>query len=182
MSTWTMARAPTSALRRRRRRLKRGRGATPTSRTSLDGLALDVLAQRRDLALQEPDAFEELLDGTRDGVGKIRLVQIDLSLHAAPVAMGDATGHADHDRVRRHLAHDHRPRADAAAVADHERADDLGPRADHHVIAEGRMALLLLQARATERDALEQRHVLADLGGLPNDHAHSVIDEEARPE
>ena len=33
--------------------------------------------------------------------------------------------------------------------------------------------------RAAERDALIDRHVVADLGGLADHHAHAVIDEEA---
>ena len=34
-------------------------------------------------------------------------------------------------------------------------------------------------ARAAEGDALVERHVVADLGGLADHHAHAVIDEEA---
>src|SRR5262252_9505317 len=128
MSTWTMARALTSALRRRRRRPGRERRATPTAPASLDGLPLDVPAERRELTLQDADPLDQLLHGARDGIGQIGLVQIDLSLHAASVPMGDPTGHADHDGVGRDLSDDHGSRADAAAITDHEGPDDLGPR------------------------------------------------------
>ena len=57
-------------------------------------------------------------------------------------------------------------------------ADHLGARADHDVVADGGVALLPLEARATQGHALEDAHVPADLGGLADDDAHAVIDEE----
>jgi hypothetical protein len=41
---------------------------------------------------------------------------------------------------------------------------------------------LPLEARAAECHALEQGDVLPDLGGLADDDAHAVVDEEAGPE
>ena len=41
------------------------------------------------------------------------------------------------------------------------------------------MALAVLLAGAAQRDALVQQHVVADLRGLADHHAHAVIDEEA---
>src|SRR5205814_1279486 len=51
-----------------------------------------------------------------------------------------------------------------------------------HVVAERRVALLPLQAGAAERDALEQRDIVADLRRLADHHAHAVVDEEATPD
>jgi hypothetical protein len=44
------------------------------------------------------------------------------------------------------------------------------------------MAFALLPGRAAERDAVIQRAVVADLGGLTDDDAHAVIDEEPPPD
>ena len=41
------------------------------------------------------------------------------------------------------------------------------------------MPLASLFAGAAQRDALVEGHVVADLGGFADDHAHAVIDEEA---
>ena len=55
----------------------------------------------------------------------------------------------------------------------------LAPVPTTTLIADGGMALALLAARAAQRDALVQQHVVADFGGLADHHAHAVIDEEA---
>ena len=41
------------------------------------------------------------------------------------------------------------------------------------------MALAGIEADAAQGDALIERHVVADLGGLADHHAHAVVDEEA---
>src|SRR5207249_1129663 len=110
------------------------------------------------------------------------LVQVDLSRHPLAVAVCYAARYPDHNGVRWHLPHYDRAGADAAAVADREATDDLGPGTHHDIVAERGMALLALQAGAAERDALEQRDVLADLGRLADDDAHPVIDEEPSAE
>ncbi len=69
-------------------------------------------------------------------------------------------------------------RADAAARADLDGAEDLGAGADDDVITDGGMALAFGQAGAAERDAVVEGDVVADFGGLADDHAHAVIDEE----
>ena len=42
------------------------------------------------------------------------------------------------------------------------------------------MALAALLARAAEGHALKERHVIADLSGLADDHTHAVVNEQAR--
>src|SRR5207245_2463073 len=113
--------------------------------------------------------------GPRHRIRHIRLVEVDAG-DALTVLVCYSAGYADDNGVRRDFPHDDRPGADPAAGADLERADDLRAGADDHVVAERGMALLALEAGAAERDTLEERDVLADLGRLSDHHAHAVID------
>src|SRR5207244_5818553 len=79
-------------------------------------------------------------------------------------------------------AYRHGAPTDAPVGADADGAGDLGPRADHHVVAEGRVALLTLEARPRQAHALVERHVFPDLGRLADDDAHAMVDEEPRTE
>jgi len=47
------------------------------------------------------------------------------------------------------------------------------------VVADGRVALSFVFAGSTQRDVLVDEHVVADLGGLANDNAHTVVDKNA---
>ena len=87
-------------------------------------------------------------------------------------------GVADHGRARRHVLDDDRVGADLGAVADRDRAEQLGAGADGDVVAEGRVALAALEAGAAQRHPLVEGHPLADLGGLADHHAGAVVDEE----
>ena len=60
-----------------------------------------------------------------------------------------------------------------------DRPEDLGPGADHHAVAQRRMALALVPGGAAERHAVIQGDVVADLGGLADHDAGAVVDEEA---
>jgi hypothetical protein len=62
--------------------------------------------------------------------------------------------------------HHHGVGADAAVVADLDRAEQLGPGADGDAIAHRRVALAALEAGAAERDPVVHGHVVAHLGGL----------------
>src|SRR5262249_35120102 len=46
-----------------------------------------------------------------------------------------------------------------------------------HAASERRMTLHLVPLRSPQRDAVIQRRVIADLGGLADDNAHAVVDE-----
>src|SRR5262249_47059228 len=140
---------------------------------------LELLLERLDLFLEGVDAIHHLLEGSGQRVGQIGLVEIDAA-HPGAITECYPPRHADDNRVFRHLPHHHRARADAAARADGEGPDNLGARAHHHVVAEGGMTLLPLVAGAAEGDALEQAHVPSQLRRLADDHAHTVVDEEAR--
>ena len=58
-------------------------------------------------------------------------------------------------------------------------SQNLGARADHHVVADGGMAFASFLAGSTQRHALIQQYVVADFGGFANHHAHSMVDETA---
>src|SRR5262252_5469438 len=112
--------------------------STPPARSSrlwasLDLLLLSGLAQRLHFGFQLPQALDEILDRFRHRVGKIGLVQIDLTGDPLAVAICYAARHADHNGVGGNLADHDRAGADAAARADRESADDRGPSAHHDV-------------------------------------------------
>ena len=67
-------------------------------------------------------------------------------------------------------------------VADLDRAEQLRARADHHLVADGRVALAAGEARAAQRHALVHRHVVAHLGGLADHDSRAVVDEQAAPD
>ena len=90
-----------------------------------------------------------------------------------------AAGHADHGAVIRNGSDHHGARADLGVVADRDIAQNLGAGPDHHVVADGGMALALLLAGSAQRHALVQQYIVADLGGFADHGAHAVVDEAA---
>ena len=90
----------------------------------------------------------------------------------------DPPGDADHGRVVWHRVNHHRAGADLHVVADADVSQNLGARADDHVVAEGGVPLALLLAGAAQGHALVEQNVVADFGGLADHHAHAVVDEE----
>ena len=54
----------------------------------------------------------------------------------------------------------------------------LAPAPDDDAVAERRVPLAVAHRLAAERRAVEQHHVVADLGGLADDDAHAVVDEQ----
>src|SRR5687767_5223926 len=155
--------------------------ARPSGSGSRALLLVDRLAQRLELRLERPDPLHQLLERLGHRVGEIGLIQIDVADPLAVLVCYPARN-ADDNGVRRHFTNHDRAGADAAVVADGERADDLGTGANDDVVAERRVALLATQARAPQRHALQQRDVLADLRRLADDDAHPVVDEETRPD
>ena len=64
-------------------------------------------------------------------------------------------------------------------VADFDIAQDFRAGADDNFVANGRMALAGLLAGSAEGDALIHENVVPDFGGLADNDAHAVVDEEA---
>ena len=65
---------------------------------------------------------------------------------------------------------------------DGERPEHGSTRPDHDLVADRRVALAGIEADAAQGDTLIEGHIVADLGGLADHHAHAVIDEEAPPD
>ena len=87
--------------------------------------------------------------------------------------------HPGDDRIRRGVLDHHGVGADGRIRPDHDRAQHLGTGADDHAVPDGRVALDLGQRTPAQGDPVVDHHVVADLRGLPDDHAHAVVDEEA---
>src|SRR5450759_2592393 len=85
-------------------------------------------------------------------------------------------------RPCRNILHHDRIGTDLRTVADGDRAEYLGARPHHHAVAQRRVALAFLPGSAAQCDAMVQGHVIADLGGLADHHAHAVIDEKSPPD
>src|SRR5690606_18473084 len=134
----------------------------------------DTSFQLIDLALHAP---EHLLQRIR----QVRMVQVD-GIDPSAVLFYDATGHADDRGIRRHLGQHHRPSPDAGVVADFEGSEHLGARRDDHVVADGRVPLAPLLARAAQHDTLIEGDVLSYLGGFADDDPHAVVDKTAGPD
>src|SRR5205823_11813625 len=103
-----------------------------------------------------------------------------LRLAAQSIVPGDDAGrNSDGRRARGHIAHDDGVGADPGAIANEDRPQHLGPGTDYYLSSERRMTLDLFPLDAAKRDAVIQRAVIADLRGFADDHAHSVVDEDA---
>ncbi len=98
---------------------------------------------------------------------------------ALAVAFHDFRGNADRRAVVGDLVQNDRSGGDLRVVSDAERTEDLRACADHHVVAEGRVALADVRAGTAERDALINRAVVSDLGGLSDHDARAVVDEQS---
>src|SRR5713101_7196448 len=109
-------------------------------------------------------------------------VRSDREVLLVPLARDDLAGHADDDRVGRHRPDYDGVGANAAVMTDRDRAEHLGAGPDGHPVAHGRMSLAALQPVTAESDAMVERHVGADLGGLPDDHSGAMVDEQPRTE
>src|ERR1043165_2204865 len=91
----------------------------------------------------------------------------------------DVARYADDGGVGRDVGDDDGTRANARVFADFDAADDLRSGADRDLVAKRGMALDALGTGAAEGDALVEHDVVADFGSFTDDHAHTVIDEEA---
>ena len=86
---------------------------------------------------------------------------------------------ARQDRVRGSVLGHHRVGADRGALADGDGPQHLRAGADHHPVADGGVALALHQFGAAERHTVVEHDVIADLGGLTDDHTHAMVDKES---
>ena len=117
------------------------------------------------------------MDGRVFHAGLVHLVGVVADLFAVdPDDLGrDAHGGG----VLRHVLDHHRAGGDAGVVVDGDGPQDLGPGADHHVVADGGVALAQLLAGAPQGHPLVEQHVVPDLRGLADDKAVAVVDHQA---
>ena len=96
--------------------------------------------------LERADAARQPLDRVGDRVGQVDPVGVG-PLRPAAVDAHRMAGVADDGRVRRHVVDHDRVGADLRAVADGDRAEQLGARADRDVVLDGRVALAASRSR-----------------------------------
>ena len=77
-----------------------------------------------------------------------------------------------------HLLEHHRPGGDSGVVVDGDGAQDLGPRPHHHVATQGGVALAHILAGAPQGHPLVEQAVVSQLGGLADDDAGAVVDDQ----
>ncbi len=144
------------------------------------GLALALLFLA-ELLLVGVDAALQAAQLLRERVGEVDLVEGVRRgrTDALTGDLDDARLDADNGGVGRNLLQHDGVRADAAVVADRKRAEHLCAGRNEHVVADGRVALAGVLAGTAERNTVVNRAVVADLGGLADDDAHAVVDEQA---
>ena len=91
-------------------------------------------------------------------------------------------GDANHGGAGGNVLQDDRIGADPRPLANRNRAQHLGARANHDIIFECRVAFAWRPCDAAECDAVVKRHIIADHGGLADHHTHAVVDEKAPPD
>src|SRR5208282_3209870 len=98
--------------------------------------------------------------------------------HSFAVAEDDVAGNTDDGGILRDISQHDGTSANPAVPAHGDIAENLGTAADHDVFFDGGMTFAVLLASAAESDALIQGHVVTDDGGLADDHAETMINEE----
>ena len=111
------------------------------------------------------DAVEHLVHSARR-FGAARL----------PNDLGRHTGNGD---VVRHGLDNDRTSGDARAMADFNVAEDLCACTNHYAAADFRMAILVLLAGTAKRHVMQDRDIIFDDGGLADDQAGRMIEENA---
>ena len=96
----------------------------------------------------------------------------------AALATDDAGGDAHGGAVFGHFLEHHGVGGDLGVVGDLEGAENFGARAHQDVVAEGGVTLADVLAGTTEGHTLVEGAVVPDLGGLADDDAHTVVDEQ----
>ena len=129
--------------------------------------------------LHQLQPLGEGLQLLRAGVLHAGLVHLVGKAGGLPRDTDDLGGDAHGGGVRRDLAEDHGVGGDAAVVPHPEGPQDLGPGGDEDVVADGGVALALVLAGAAQGDAVVDEAVVPHLGGLADDDAHTVVDDQA---
>ena len=132
--------------------------------------------QFRVFTLQLLDAQHHAAKLLRHRVGHVHLIEV---VNAHAVTLDNTRRHADRCGIRWDLLKHHCACGNVAVFPHLERAEHLRTRADHHIVADGRVTLARILARAAESNALIERHVVPDLRRFADDYARAMVDEEA---
>jgi len=63
------------------------------------------------------------------------------------------------------------------AVADADIAQDFRPGADENAVSNFRMTVAVLFSGSAKGNPMQQRHIVANVGGFPNDNPRRMVDE-----
>ncbi|MNP33964.1 hypothetical protein D3C76_1272280 [compost metagenome] len=99
-------------------------------------------------------------------------------VHTDAVPLDHAGLEAHHRAVGRYGGEHHRIGSHPGVVANIEGAQHLGAGSNHHVVADGRMALALLFTRSAKSYSLIQYHIVTDFAGFPDDDTHTVVNKQ----
>src|SRR6185312_12947093 len=115
--------------------------------------------ERVDLMLQFGDALAEGFDLLPFRIRELPVLELPIrdGAHA-----NNAAGNADDGGMIRNRMHYDRAGADLHVIANPNAAEHLGAAPDHHVVADGRVALAALVARTAESDALKNQNIVAN--------------------
>src|SRR5262249_23626062 len=91
----------------------------------------------------------------------------------------DPARDADHRGVRRHRSYQHGASSPPAMATNGHRTEDRRAAKDRDRVLDRGMTFDTLRRRATERNPLVDRHIIADFGCLTDHNTHPVIDKKA---
>ena len=80
--------------------------------------------------------------------------------------------------MRRHILSHHRIRPDRRTSTHGNRAQHLSTRTNCDIILNGRVPLRLSEHLTTQRHPVIQHHTITNLGGLPNDNPHAMVNKK----
>lgn len=138
-----------------------------------------LATQRMQFRFEPLDAFEQDPNRVDDWVGQIGVFEVRHWDRHKATQRDRMRRNTDDDRARLNRACHDRARADSGIIADVDWPQNRRADAKHDATADRWMSLSPFEARAAERDALIQQHVIADLGRLTDDDAHPVIDDNS---
>jgi hypothetical protein len=128
------------------------------------------------LLLQLFHPFCHIFQGLTFRVRKLPVLQF---LVLCRTGANYASRNTDYGRMCRHGLYYDRTGANLYMVANSYVAQDLCSRADDDAVADRRMPFPLFFTRAAQRHALINENIVSDFGGLADDNAIAVIDEES---
>ena len=118
----------------------------------------------------------ERCDLLNDRVGQVALIHLIVNANA--VAADYAGRNSDRGAVFGDFPNHHGVGSDLAVGTDLNGSQHFGARTDHYVIPDGGVTFADVFTRSAEGHALVDRAIVADLGGLTDDNAHTVVDEK----